>query len=155
MIQILWMVLIVALQLNTDYIEAIYEDEWLDKPPEFKFEAKNYYRVVFTKEDNVSWNIAGDLRTIQVTRTAWVYALDQTVTHLAIKYDHLKNVKLSIQSRGLKVQWPFYYENEYLIVEAKDKLLNRVYIAMVGYLWVNTEGTFQVGFSVDEDTQQR
>lgn len=140
---------------NLSGVKAVQEDEWLVKAADTRFENKGYYNSIFTKEDNVTWHIQGDLRSILVQRRSWIYTTDPSVRTFAIKHDHLKNVQVTIYSRGVEVYWDFYFAAEHLVIKAEDKIMDAVIVDVSGTLAVHSEGSFQVGFSIDPATEER
>lgn len=135
--------------------QAVQEDEWLTKPPDTRFQFKQYVDATFSKEENVTWDIQGDLRSIRVQRRSWIYTLDTSAQVMAIKHDHLTDIKVTIYSAGVKVLWKFTFEKEHVVIQADDKIEDSVIVEVNGTLAVHSEGSFQVGFSIDPETAER
>lgn len=157
----IYLCLFISLPLIVQFLllpsDAKRSDYWWDKRPEpyEKFSHKTQHRELFTNEENVTWRIAKDFRSVQVQRRSSVYTTDLSTVQLEIQYDNLHNTTVALFSNGKKVIYDFTYEKRSLVFNIKEQIRDQFKVLTNGTLFFHPKSSYQAGFTVDDDTGER
>lgn len=126
-----------------------------DKPPDNIFRYKDRHASLFSKEENVTWRISHDLKTITVRRVSWLYTTDNSTRLIALQYDDLHDVRAAIYVDGVQKFWKFIYTANHLVFFAEQRIMGSFIVDVNGTLNYDPYGLYQVGLIVEEDSESR